>query len=99
MAAVDCCGRQGECLRIPTPISAPGDGTVRKHPRLATNAKGDMLFVWTEGTSWARGGSVSWQMFDSSGRPATVRGTNSGIPVWSFAAPIARSDGRFVILY
>jgi hypothetical protein len=88
-----------KAARIPTPIAAPGDGGTRKHPRLATNAKGDVLFVWTEGTAWARGGSVSWQMFDSSGRPTAVKGTNSGIPVWSFAAPIADADGRFVILY
>jgi hypothetical protein len=85
--------------RIPAPIAAPGESGARKHPRLATNANGDILFVWTEGTAWARGGSLTWQMFDASGRAASARGTAPGIPVWSFAAPIARPDGRFVILY
>jgi len=85
--------------RIPAPIAAPGEGGTRKHPRLATNTNSDVLFVWTEGTAWARGGSVAWQMFDSSGRATDVKGTTAGIPVWSFAAPIAGSDGRFVILY
>jgi hypothetical protein len=85
--------------RIPSPIAAPGKGGTRKHPRLATNASGDVLFVWTEGTAWARGGSVAWQVFDASGRTTNVKGTAQGVPVWSFAAPIARSDGRFVILY
>jgi hypothetical protein len=84
---------------IPTPIAAPGEGGTRKHPRLAMNTNGDVLFVWTEGTAWARGGSVAWQMFDASGRATAVQGTSAGIPVWSFAAPIADSDGRFVILY
>ena len=85
--------------RIPTPIAAPGDGGTRKHPRLATNASGDVLFVWTEGTAWARGGSLAWQIFDSSGRATTSTGAAPGIPVWSFAAAIARPDGRFVIVY
>jgi hypothetical protein len=84
---------------IPTTIPAPGVGGTRKHPRLAVNANGDVLFVWTEGTAWARGGSLAWQTFDSSARAATVHGTAPGVPVWSFAAPIARPDGRFVILY
>ena len=85
--------------RIPAPIAAPGDGSTRKHPRLATNAKGDVLFAWTEGTAWARGGSVAWQVFDSTGHATAVTGAAPGIPVWSFAAPIAVGDGRFVILY
>jgi hypothetical protein len=84
---------------IPAPIVAPGAGRSRKHPRLATDAKGDVLFVWTEGTAWARGGSLSWQMFDASGRATAVKGLRPGIPVWSFAAPVAVRDGRFVILY
>ena len=47
----------------------------------------------------ARGGSVGWQMFDSSGRATTIKGAAPGMPVWSFAAPIAVGDGRFVIVY
>jgi hypothetical protein len=85
--------------RIPTPIAAPGDAGTRKHPRLATNANGNVLFVWTEGTAWARGGSAAWQVFDASGRTTTIKGRAAGVPVWSFAAPIARDDGRFVLLY
>jgi len=88
-----------QAARIPRPIAAPGESGTRKHPRLATNANGDVLFAWTEGTAWARGGSVAWQMFDASGRATAVKGAAPGIPVWSFAAPIARSDGRFVVLY
>lgn len=84
---------------IPTPIPAPGAGGTRKHPRLATNANGDVLVVWTEGTAWARGGSLSWQLFDPSGRATSVKGAAPDVPVWSFAAPIARTDGRFVVLY
>jgi hypothetical protein len=85
--------------RIPTLIAAPGEGGTRKHPRLATTGNGDVLFVWTEGTAWARGGSLAWQGFDPSGRVTSVRGTVPGVPVWSFGTPIARPDGRFVVLY
>jgi len=85
--------------RIPTPIAAPGEPGTRKHPRLAARANGDVLLVWTDGTAWARGGSLAWQLFDAAGTPTTVHGTVPGIAVWSFAAPAARSDGGFTILY
>jgi hypothetical protein len=85
--------------RIQSPVSAPGGDGTRKHPRLAMNPEGDLLFIWTAGTAWARGGSVAWQLFDPAGRPTSVKGQVPGIPVWSFAAPIARPDGTFVILY
>jgi len=85
--------------RIPLPIAAPGEAGTRKHPRLAANPNGDVLFAWTDGTAWARGGSVAWQVFDATGRAMDVKGQATGVPVWSFAAPVARRDGGFVILY
>jgi hypothetical protein len=84
--------------RVPTPISAPGDGGTRKHPRVAADARGNVLLVWTEGTAWARGGSVAWQLFGPSGR-ATTKGTVPGLPAWSFATPVARPDGRLIVMY
>jgi hypothetical protein len=85
--------------RIPDPIAAPGEPGTRKHPRLAIRANGEALLVWTEGTAWARGGSLAWQVFDSAGKPTSTRGTASGVPVWSFAAPIARPDSAFTVFY
>jgi hypothetical protein len=85
--------------RIPAPIAAPGAAGGRKHPRLATGTGGNVLFVWTEGTAWSRGGSLAWQVFDSAGHPTAVKGLRPGIPVWSFAAAFTARDGRFVILY
>jgi hypothetical protein len=84
---------------IPVPIAAPGAGGTRKHPRLAVNGHGETLLVWTEGTAWARGGSLAWQTFDASGRATGSKGTAPGLPVWSFAAPIVRADGGFTIVY
>jgi hypothetical protein len=80
-------------------MSAPGEVKGRKHPRLAVNDNGELLFVWTEGTGWQRGGSLAWQLYDRSGRPSAEKGTVAGIPAWSFAAAAANADGTFSILY
>ena len=85
--------------RIPEPVAAPGPGGTRKHPRLAVNPRGETMMVWTEGTAWARGGSMAWQVFDSSGRPTSQKGSESGIPVWSFGSTVSRPDGGFLIIY
>jgi hypothetical protein len=82
------------------PVSAPGEGKGRKHPRVAINKSGELLLVWAEGTGWKRGGALAWQMYDNSGRPATEKGSiENGIPAWSFAAPVANPDGSFTIIY
>ena len=81
------------------PALPAGEPPRRKHPRLAVGRDGTTMLVWTEGTAWARGGSLAWQAFDRDGRPTTVKGGRSGIPVWSFAAVVARPDGKFVTLY
>ena len=80
-------------------ISAPGDGKGRKHTRLALNPAGEMLLVWTEGTGWQKGGSLAWQLYDRDGQLTAEKGLVAGIPTWSFAAPIARPDHGFSILY
>ena len=80
-------------------IPAPGSGLARKHPRLAIGARGDTLFVWTEGTAWARGGALAWRVFDAAGQPTPRSGRADGVPVWSFGAAIARRDGGFTVLY
>ncbi len=72
----------------------------RKHPVLARNSQGQSLLVWTEGTGWQKGGAVAWQMFDSSGHPLTESaGRQDNLPVWSFPAVFAESDGHFTIVY
>jgi hypothetical protein len=80
-------------------IAAPGDGSGRKHPRLAVNRRGEVLLAWTEGTGWKKGGSLAWQLYDRAGRPVGEKQEAAGIPTWSFAAPVAAADGSFSILY
>jgi hypothetical protein len=81
------------------PISAPGEGRSRKHPRVAVNQDGDVLLAWTEGTGWQKGGSLAYQLYDRTGTPTMENAQRSGIPVWSFAAVTARPDAGFSILY
>jgi len=89
----------GRLSDVIAPAPTPGVEPTRKHPAVASNAHGEMLLVWTEGTAWQRGGSVAWQVFSADGRPTTEHGRVDGVPVWSLAAAYARPDGRFTIVY
>jgi len=80
------------------PVSAPGYGKGRKHPRLAIAPNGDMLMVWAEGVGWQRGGSLAWQLFDPNGQAIGEAHTQAGVPAWSFAA-VAAKPGGFLVLY
>ena len=80
-------------------VEAPGEVRTRKHPAVAGNARGEVLFVWTEGMAWQRGGSVVWQIFDREGKPTAEHGRRDGVPVWSLVAAYTRPDGGFTILY
>ncbi len=80
-------------------LSAPDDADNRKHPAVARNAEGETILVWAEGTGWAKGGVVVWQVFDRAGRPTPVRGQADGLPVWGLASVFAEEDGAFTIVY
>ena len=82
-----------------SPIAAPGTGENRKYPAVAANAKGETLFVWTEGVGWKKGGSLAWQVYDKDGQPTQEHGKADGVPVWSLVAAFARPDGSFTIVY
>ena len=81
------------------PISAPGEGKGRKHPRVVVSRSGDILLVWTEGTGWQKGGSLAYQVFDLKGNPLSKQGRVDGIPAWSFATATARTDNGFLVIY
>lgn len=84
---------------VPAAIPVPGEAKGRKHPRLAINTRGEAILVWSEGSGWKRGGSLAWQLFDSTGKPAGDKGSAPGLPVWSFGAAAAHRDGGFTIFY
>jgi len=79
-----------------TPVAGTG---IRKHPSVAINAQGDRLIAWTEGTAWARGGSVAWQLEDRAGRQLSAAANAGAVPVWGLVSAIARPDGSFLILH
>jgi hypothetical protein len=79
-------------------LPAPGSGR-RKHPRLASNSKGETLLVWAEGTGWNKGGAVGWQEITANGKSSAGKGRKEGLPVWSFPAVFATVAGDFTILY
>jgi hypothetical protein len=81
------------------PCAAPGNVKGRKHPRLAINDKGEVLFVWTEGMGWQRGGSLAWQLYDTSGQLTSEKGQIAGVPASSFAVPVVNTDGSFSVIY
>ena len=84
---------------VASDVTAMAGAAIRKHPSVAVNAAGDRLFAWTEGTAWARGGTVAWEMRDRSG-VMVAAGANAGrVPVWGLVAAVARPDGSFVILH
>lgn len=79
--------------------SAPGASADRKHPRLARDAAGRTLLVWTEARGWAKPSSLHWQLYAADGEPVGAAGKVDEIPVWSVGLPIARPGGGFRILY
>jgi hypothetical protein len=80
------------------PVPAPGNGKLRKHPRLTTTRGGETLMVWAQGAGWQHSGSLAWQLFDGSGNAVGETRIGPNLPDWSFGAVIAAPSG-FVIFY
>ena len=79
--------------------AAPGTGQ-RKYPVIAPGDTGETLFAWSDGSGWARGGALAWQVYDPAGRPTAEKGrVAQAVPVWSLPAAVARPDGGFVLIY
>jgi hypothetical protein len=85
-------------MTVSKPIAAPGSAK-RKHPVAVGNEKGETLFAWTEGTGWAKGGAVAWQLYDKDGKATAEKGRADGVPMWSLVTAFSKPDGRFVIIY
>ena len=86
-------GRTG---KVSAPVSPERKG---KHPVVIANSAGEVLLTWTEGTGWAKGGTVAWQLYGPDGKPSSESGRVEGVPVWSLATAYAKPGGDFVIVY
>lgn len=82
--------------KVSSPISP---GRTSKYPVAIANSRGEVLLVWTEGTAWAKGGSVAWQLYDPNGNATPEKGLVEGTPVWSFATALEKPDGNFLVVY
>jgi hypothetical protein len=80
-------------------VPAPGQATLRKHPVVVGNSRGDVLMAWTEGMAWKKPGSLSWALFDAFGRVQGKAASALDVPVWSLVAAFARPDGGFTVVY
>jgi hypothetical protein len=86
--------------RLPGAASEQLSGKVsRKHPSLAINSKGETLLAWVEGVTFGKGGSVSWQLFDASGKPAGQQVRTDGLPGNGNVAVVALADGKFAVIF
>ncbi len=81
-----------------TPLRMDGPAG-RKHPSIATGADGTTLVAWTEGTGWARGGTLAWQALDRGGSRLGAQTNAAPVPVWGLVAAVALQDGSFAILH
>jgi hypothetical protein len=80
-------------------VVPPGKSGTRKHPAVASNARGETILVWAEGTGWQKGGALAWQVFDRNGHPNGQQGRiEGGVPVWGLPTVVARPDGTFTIV-
>ncbi len=85
---------------VTEPVAAPGRGPNRKFPAVASNDRGEIILAWTEGTSFGKGGSVAWQVYDANGSPIPeAHGSAHDLPAWDCVAVFARSDGSFTVVY
>ena len=82
-----------------SPPQSPAGTGKRKHPIAVSNKRGEVLLAWTEGTGWAKGGSVHWQLFDSAGKATAEKGRAEGVPIWGLVTAYAKPDESFVIVY
>jgi hypothetical protein len=72
---------------------------LRRLPSVAINGSGERLIAWTEGTAWARGGSVAWELQDRNGKVIASAAHAGSVPVWGLVAAVAEREGSFVILH
>ncbi len=77
----------------------PGPARTRKHPTLSVNKDNIILLTWTEDTSFNKGGSVAWQLFNPELKPLSKIAHAPNLPPNSIPTTFAKPDGSFVILY
>lgn len=86
-------------LQIHPAVAPPGAEDMRKHPVVAKNSRGQILFAWTVGMVRSKGGSVAWQLFNADGKPARPERHAPALPTWGLISVYAGRDGSFTLIY
>jgi hypothetical protein len=79
------------------PVAVAGTAA-RRLPSVAVNHTGDRLLAWTEGTAWARGGTLAWELQNAHGATIASASRAGAVPVWGLVSAAALPDGSFVIV-
>jgi hypothetical protein len=85
------------------PITAPTGGKKSRSPVVVGNARGQILFAWSEAKNLGQfrdGADLAWRLYDKDGKPLTGKQVlPASIARWSFPAVYAKSNGDFVIFH
>jgi hypothetical protein len=83
-------------------VAAPTRGRSRS-PVVVANAKGEVLFAWSEAETpqqFQHAGDLAWRLYDREGKPISKKQVlPAGIARWSFPGVYAKANGDFVIFY
>ena len=86
--------------RLDAVRSPPGQARFRrKNPVVAVDSRGDTLLAWGDGPGFAFGGSLHWQMFDSTGRPVGSPGGGPELVLTGSVAAAVVHDDRFLVIH
>ncbi len=80
-------------------VRAPGSSKRRKHPVATAGPSGEILFAWSEGAAWAKGGRAAWQRYDAEGQPIGASTRGPDLPAWSQVRAFTQLDGTFAVIY
>lgn len=86
--------------RLDAARSPPGQARFRrKNPVVAVDSRGDTLLAWGDGPGFSFGGSLHWQVFDSTGRPLGRPGGGPDMVLTGSVAAAVVRDDRFLVIY
>ncbi len=86
--------------RLDAARSPPGRARFRrKNPVVAVDSRGDTLLAWGDGPGFSFGGSLHWQVFDSTGRPLGEPGGGPDMILAGSVAAAVVQDDRFLVIY
>ena len=81
-------------------VSPPGTADKRrKNPAVAVNRRGETLLAWGDGSGFRSGGTLHWQLFDATGRPAEHGDGTKTVPDSSVPIALVQSDDTFLLIY